>query len=120
MFLMIILALFYIFRKERFDLDDTVRTISADRWADIIKPNRKYWTQSPSAPFASRTGTRYINQIDYYKDAPQINLERAISSSPITSDDINWSKLNDYEYSVIVGLLQGNYNRDSIKSINAS
>ena len=102
MFLIIILALFFIFRKERFELDDVVRTISADRWADIIKHDR-----------------RYINQIDYYKDAPQINLERAISSSPITSDDINWSKLNDYEYSVIVGLLQGNYNRDSIKSINA-
>ncbi len=102
MFILIILALFFIFRKESFELDDTVRTISADRWADIIKPNRKY-----------------INQIDYYKYAPQINLERAISSSPITTDDINWSKLNDYEYSVIVGLLQGNYNRDSIKSINA-
>ena len=102
MFIIIIIALFFIFRKERFELDDVVRTISADRWADIIKHDR-----------------RYINQIDYYKDAPQINLERAISSSPITSDDINWSKLNDYEYSVIVGLLQGNYNRDSIKSINA-
>jgi hypothetical protein len=102
MFIIIIIALFYIFRKERFELDDVVRTISADRWADIIKHDRKY-----------------INQIDYYKDAPQINLERAISSSPITTDDINWSKLNDYEYSVIVGLLQGNYNRDSIKSINA-
>lgn len=102
-FILIIIALFFIFRKERFTLDDTVRTISADRWADIIKHDRKY-----------------INQIDYYKDAPNINLERAISSSTITSDDINWSKLNDYEYSVIVGLLQGNYNRDSIKSINAS
>ena len=102
MFLIIILALFFIFRKERFELDDVVRTISADRWADIIKHDR-----------------RYINQIDYYKDAPQINLERAISSSPITTDDINWSKLNDYEYSVIVGLLQGNYNRGPLKNINA-
>jgi len=101
--LLIILALFFIFKKERFDLSDDVRTISADRWADILKPNR-----------------RYINQIDYYKDAPQINLERAIQNSPITSDDINWEKLSDYEYVQIVGLLQGNYNRPLIKSINAS
>ena len=100
--LLIILALLFVFKKENFTLDDDVRTISADRWADILKPNRKY-----------------INQIDYWSNSPQINLEKAISSSPITADDINWSKLNDYEYSVIVGLLQGNYNRDSIKNINA-
>jgi len=108
--LLIILALFFIFKKEKFTLDDTIRTISADRWADILKPNRRYWTQ----------GTRYINQIDYYKDAPQIDLERAILNSPITSDDINWEKLSEYEYVQIVGLLQGNYNRPLIKSINAS
>jgi hypothetical protein len=108
--LLIILALFFIFKKENFTLDDTVRTISADRWSDILKPNRKY-----------------INQIDYYqpqgldyKDAPQIDLERAILNSPITSDDINWEKLSDYEYVQMVGLLQGNYNRPLIKSINAS
>lgn len=109
-FILIIIALFFIFRKERFTLDDTVRTISADRWTDIIKSDRRYWTQ----------GTRYINQIDYWKDAPQINLEREIAVSPITSDDIRWEKLNDYEYSQVVGLLQGNYQRDNIKSINAS
>ena len=101
--LLIILALLFVFNKEKFTLDDTVRTISADRWADILKPNRKY-----------------INQIDYYKDAPQINLERAISSSPITTDDIQWAKLSDYEYVQIVGLLQGNYNNPLRKSINAS
>jgi hypothetical protein len=101
--LLIILALFFIFKKEKFTLDDTIRTISADRWADILKPNRKY-----------------INQIDYWSNSPQINLERAIQNSPITSDDIQWAKLSDYEYVQIVGLLQGNYNRDNIKSINAS
>ncbi len=101
--LLIILALLFVFKKEKFTLDDTVRTISADRWADILKTNRNY-----------------INQIDYYKDAPQIDLERAIQDSPITSTDINWEKLNDYEYVQIVGLLQGNYNRSLIKSINAS
>jgi len=119
MFLIIILALFFIFRKERFELDDVVRTISADRWADILKPNSKYRAQSPSAPFASQTGAGYINQVDYWSNSPQINLERAIAVSPITSDDINWEKLSDYEYVQIVGLLQGNYNRDNIKSINA-
>lgn len=101
--MLIIIILFFIFSKERFTIDDTIRTISADRWADIIKSNR-----------------RYINQIDYWKDAPQINLEEAIPVSPITSDDIRWEKLNDYEYSQVVGLLQGNYQRDNIKSINAS
>ncbi len=101
--LLIILALLFVFKKEKFTLDDTIRTISADRWADILKPNRKY-----------------INQIDYWSNSPQINLERAIQNSPITSDDIQWAKLNDYEYVQIVGLLQGNYNRDNIKSINAS
>jgi hypothetical protein len=109
MFLIVVLALFFIFRKERFELDDDVRTISADRWSDILKPNRKYRAQ----------GAGYINQIDFYKDAPQINLERAIQNSPITSDDINWEKLSDYEYVQIVGLIQGNYNRDNIKNINA-
>lgn len=118
-FIIIILVLFFIFRKERFELDDTVRNISADRWADIIKSNRRYINQidyyqpqSPLAPFAKQTG------LDY-KDAPQINLERAIAVSPITADDVNWEKLNEYEYSLIVGLLQGNYNRSKIKSINA-
>ena len=101
-FILIIIALFFIFRKERFTLDDTVRTISADRWTDILKNNR-----------------RYINQIDYWSNSPQINLEEAIPVSHITSDDINWSKLNDYEYSQVVGLIQGNYQRPKINSINA-
>jgi hypothetical protein len=67
-----------------------------------------------------KTDRKYINQIDYYKDAPNIDLERAIYNSPVTSDDINWAKLNDYDYARTVGLLQGNYNRPLIKSINAS
>ncbi len=119
-FILIIIALFFIFRKERFTLDDTVRTISADRWADILKNDHRYWTQSRQSRSEHSSGTRYINQIDYWKDAPQINLEEAIPVSPITSDDIRWEKLNDYEYSQLVGLLQGNYQRDNIKSINAS
>ena len=100
MFIIIIIALFYIFRKERFSLDEDIN----DRMKAYLKNDRKY-----------------INQIDYWSNSPQINLEKAIPISPITADDIDWSKIkDDYEYSVIVGLLQGNYNRDNIKSINAS
>jgi hypothetical protein len=100
--LLIIVVLF--FRKESFSLDPY------DRMNAYLKTDRKY-----------------INQIDYYqpqgldyKDAPNIDLERAIYNSPIRSDDINWEKLNDYDYARMVGLLQGNYNRPLIKSINAS
>lgn len=100
MFIVIIIALFFILRKERFSLDEDIN----DRMKAYLKTDR-----------------RYINQIDYYKDAPQIDLERAIPVSPISSDDIDWSKIkDDYEFYKIVGLLQGNYQRDNIKSINAS
>ncbi len=64
--LLIILALLFIFRKERFSLDEDIN----DRMKAYLKPNRKY-----------------INQIDYWSNSPQINLERAIQDSPITSDD---------------------------------
>ena len=99
MFIIIIIALFYIFRKERFSLDEDIN----DRMKAYLKNDRKY-----------------INQIDYWSNSPQINLEKAIPVSPITADDIDWSKIkDDYEYSVIVGLLQGNYNRGPLKNINA-
>jgi hypothetical protein len=91
--LLVIFTLFYIFRKERFSLDT--------QDSAYLKPDRKY-----------------INQIDYY--TPQINLERAIMNSGISSDDINWAKLDDYDYSKTVGILQGNYNRPLIKNINAN
>jgi len=95
--LILLVVLFFIFKKESFSLDPY------DRMNAYLKTDRKY-----------------INQIDFYKDAPNIDLERAIYDSPITSDDINWAKLNDYDYARMVGLLQGNYNRPLIKSINAS
>jgi len=99
MYLLLILLIIFVlfFRKESFSLDPY------DRMNAYLKTDRKY-----------------INQIDYYKDAPNIDLERAIYNSPVTSDDINWAKLNDYDYARMVGLLQGNYNRPLIKSINAS
>ena len=99
MFIFVIIALFYIFRKERFSLDEDIN----DRMKAYLKNDRKY-----------------INQIDYWSNSPQINLEKAIPVSPISSGDINWEKLNDYEYSQVVGLLQGNYNNPLRKNINAN
>ena len=99
MFIFVIISLFYIFRKERFSLDEDIN----DRMKAYLKNDRKY-----------------INQIDYWSNSPQINLEKAIPVSPISSGDINWEKLNDYEYSQVVGLLQGNYNNPLRKNINAN
>jgi hypothetical protein len=70
--------------------------------------------------FIDPNNHRYINQIDYYKDAPNINLERAINNNVISSGDVNWAKLDDYQYSQMVGLVQGNFNNTSIKNINAN
>jgi len=72
---------------------------------------------------------RYINNIDWYRDAPNINLssdlsltqgvERALSQPTISPDDIDWSKVSDSEYPKIVGYLQGRNDATKIKSINA-
>jgi hypothetical protein len=57
MFIIVIIALFYIFRKERFSLDEDIN----DRMKAYLKNDRKY-----------------INQIDYWSNSPQINLESRI------------------------------------------
>ena len=62
---------------------------------------------------------RYINQIDLYKNAPNINLERAMYQPSLSADDIDWSKVSDYEYPKLVGYLQGRNDATKIKSINA-
>ena len=62
---------------------------------------------------------RYINQIDWYRDSPNINLEGALSQPTLTSDDINWSRVRDYDYPKIVGYLSGRTDATKIKSINA-
>ena len=62
---------------------------------------------------------RYINQIDYYRDSPNINLERALSQPTITSDDIDWSKVSNSEYPKLVNYLSGRNDATRIKSINA-
>ncbi len=97
--ILLIFALYLILKKERYE----------DPFLDGIKDR-----------FIDPRKHTYINQIDYYKDAPNIDLERAITVSPISSGDINWAKLDDYQYSQMVGLLQGNYQRDNIKNINAN
>ena len=73
---------------------------------------------------------RYINNIDWYRDAPNINLERALSpdlsqtqgvSQPtITTDEVDWSKVSDYEYPILINYLSGRNNATKIKSINAN
>ena len=66
------------------------------------------------------TNRRYVNQIDYYRDSPNINLERAFSSPTITSDDIDWSKVSDSEYPILINYLSGRNDATKIKSINAN
>ncbi len=80
--------------------------------------------------FIDPTKRRYINQIDYYRDAPNINLERALSSDlsltqgvsqpTISSDDIDWSKVSEYEYPILINYLSGRNDATKIKSINAN
>ena len=61
---------------------------------------------------------RYTNQIDYYRDAPNINLERALSHPTISPDDIDWSKVSDSEYPILINYLSGKNDATRIKSIN--
>jgi hypothetical protein len=62
---------------------------------------------------------RYINQIDYYRDAPNINLEQALYQPTINTDDIDWSKVSDSEYPKLINYISGRDDAVKIKSINA-
>ena len=62
---------------------------------------------------------RYINQIDYYRNAPNINLEEAMSHPALSPDDIEWSKVSDSEYPILLNYLSGRDDATKIKSINA-
>ena len=97
--ILLIFALYLLLNKERY----------TDPFLDGIKDR-----------FIDPNNHRYINQIDYYKDAPNINLERVINNNVISSGDVNWAKLDDYQYSQMVGLVQGNFNNTPIKNINAN
>ncbi len=79
-----------------------------NRWVDVLK-----------SPYGGRH--KYINQIDFYRNAPSIDLGRiGGGGESINVEDIDWSKLNDYQYSQVVGLIQGIEDRPRIKSINAN
>jgi hypothetical protein len=97
--LLLIFALYLLLSKERYT--------SSDPFLDGIKDR-----------FIDPQNHRYINQIDYYRDAPNIDLEREFrkSSCEITKD---WSKMTDYEYVKAIQCLQGSSDRPRIKSINA-
>jgi hypothetical protein len=99
--ILLIFALYLLLIRERYS--------TTDPFLDGIKDR-----------FIDPQNHRYINQIDYYRDAPNINLESAINNVAVSSADINWASLNDYEYSQMVGLVQGNFNNTRIKNINAN
>lgn len=101
--LLLVIIFFLLNRRENYD---ALKDEMADRWADVFK-----------SPYEGRH--KYINQIDYYRDAPSIDLGR-ITTSYIDPDTVNWSKLDDYQYSQVVSLIQGSEDRPRIKSINAN
>jgi hypothetical protein len=70
--------------------------------------------------FIDPMNRRYTNQIDYYRNAPNINLERALSQPTITTDEVDWSKVSDYEYPILINYLSGRNDATKIKSINAN
>ncbi len=98
--LLLIFTLYLLLSKERYT--------SPDPFLDGIKDR-----------FIDPQNHRYINQIDFYRDAPNIDLEREFrkSSCNITKD---WDKMTDYEYSQAIQCIQGSEDRTKIKSINAS
>jgi len=103
-FLLLLVIIFFLLnRRENYD---ALKDEMEDRWADVFK-----------SPYEGRH--KYINQIDYYRDAPSIDLGR-ITTSYIDPDTVDRSKLNEYQYSQVVSLIQGIEDIPRIKSINAN
>ena len=101
--LLLVVIFFLVNRRENYD---SLKDEMTNRWVDVLK-----------SPY----GREYINQIDFYRNAPSIDLGRIGGGGDhINVDDVDWSKLNDYEYSQVVGLIQGIEDRPRIKSINAN
>jgi len=97
--LIVIVFFMFIKRKESFTVED-----KDDMFKDRFISDRR----------------RYINQIDWYRNAPNIDLEREFTQyDNINPDDIDWSKVDDYTYSKLINNLQGKYDSVKIKSINA-
>ena len=99
-FMILLFLIYFIFFNKREGYEDPFIQGIKDRFID---PNH-----------------RYTNQIDYYRNAPNINLERALSQPTISSDDVDWSKVSDYEYPILINYLSGRNNATKIKSINAN
>jgi len=101
MFLFIVLCfILYLVLSKREGYEDPFMNGIRDRFIDPMK-------------------RRYTNQIDFYRDAPNINLERALTQPSITSDDIDWSKVSNSEYPKLINYLSGRNDAVRIKSINA-
>jgi hypothetical protein len=98
--MILLFLIYFIFFNKREGYEDPFIEGIKDRFID---PNR-----------------RYTNQIDYYRDAPNINLERALTQPTITSDEVDWSKVSDYEYPILINYLSGRNDATKIKSINAN
>lgn len=97
--LLLIFILYLLINKERYTTPDPFIEGMKDRFID---PRKRV----------------YINQIDYYKDAPNIDLEREFRQTKCQVPT-DWSKLSDYEYTKAILCLQGSEDRPKIKSINA-
>jgi hypothetical protein len=99
-FIIIILIIYFYNKREYYEIDPFIEGMK-DRF---ISPNNN---------------RRYINQIDYYRNAPNINLEQAFNHPSISPDDIDWSKVSDIEYPKLINYISGRDDAVRIKSINA-
>ena len=97
--LLLIFILYLLITKERYSIQDPFIEGMKDRFID---PRKRV----------------YINQIDYYQNAPNIDLEREFR--PVDDCPTDWSKMTDYEYTKAILCLQGSDDRYKVKSINAS
>ena len=85
----------------------------------LLESDSSSWIDGIRDRFIDPKNHRYINQIDFYRDSPNINLERALSQPVITADDIDWSKVSNSEYPKLINYLSGRNDATRIKSINA-
>jgi len=99
--MILLFLIYFIFFKKREGYEDPFIEGMKDRFIDPMKH-------------------RYINQIDYYRGAPNINLEGALTQPTLKSDDIDWSKVSESEYPILINYLSGRNDATKIKSINAN
>ena len=108
----ILLILFYCFKGPGVLFKGTQENYSvyedpSNRWVDVLK-----------SPYEGRH--KYVNQIDYWRDAPNIDLEGTFQDKKgILLKDVDWSRIDPYTYSKLVTYIQGKDQSSMIKSINA-